>query len=555
MSTKYTGFVALFFLVSFSSNISNAKRLPDNWVREDHLKTDYPTECFSATGDTRIDCDTFAPLALYSEDYIAQPSTPEKMAREYLSARATSLGIKAGTMDLMLTYVRETSGGYRVRFQQTVDYVPVYNSEVVVSIDRQNRINFVMSHYEQNLDSKRLGEMIPQISQEVAWSLFFQKMAIAHQFTRHESLEKYILNDEEGGRLVYRLTVVSSQSDRRGDWEALVDATTGEIISSRDRTMHVSGNGMVFNPDPLTHAKQSYGTGDFTDNDDQDTVGLNEQRSSVELKDLTFKNGSYYLSGKYVEIADFESPSQGVFNQASANFNFTRTEEGFEAVNVYYHIDQSLRYINEDLGFKVMPTKYEGGVQVDPHGLGGDDNSHYVPSANELAFGDGGVDDGEDEDVILHELGHGIHDWITNGNISSAQGLSEGSGDYWAVSHNRAFAKWSPEQPQYNWVFQWDGHNPFWPGRVTNYTKKYNELTGYIHTDGQIWATTLMMIWDKLGKRTTDSLFLETLSMLSSRATQQDAAAALVRADQALNQGRNKAFLLKVLRDQRYNVN
>ena len=32
-------------------------------------------------------------------------------------------------------------------------------------------------------------------------------------------------------------------------------------------------------------------------------------------------------------------------------------------------------------------------------------------------FGQGGVDDAEDMDVILHELGHGLHDWITNGNL------------------------------------------------------------------------------------------------------------------------------------------
>ena len=49
-----------------------------------------------------------------------------------------------------------------------------------------------------------------------------------------------------------------------------------------------------------------------------------------------------------------------------------------------------------------------------------------------INFGEGGVDDAEDADVILHELGHGIHDWITNGSLSQVDGLSEGMADYWA---------------------------------------------------------------------------------------------------------------------------
>src|SRR5690606_32780491 len=144
-------------------------------------------------------------------------------------------------------------------------------------------------------------------------------------------------------------------------------------------------------------------------------------------------------------------------------FLFNRNEQGFEAVNVYWHVDNTMRYINETLGIDCLPMTNGGVVWFDPHALGGDDNSYY--SNGRLHFGEGCVDDAEDADVVIHELGHGIHDFLTNGNLSQVQGLSEGSGDYLGQSYSRSLNQWEVGDPQYNWFFSWDGHNACWPGR------------------------------------------------------------------------------------------
>ncbi|SIQ33749.1 Por secretion system C-terminal sorting domain-containing protein [Chryseobacterium sp. RU37D] len=52
-------------------------------------------------------------------------------------------------------------------------------------------------------------------------------------------------------------------------------------------------------------------------------------------------------------------------------------------------------------------------------------------------------------------------------------------------------------------------------------------LTGSIHTDGQIWASALMRIYNKIGKAKTDRAFLEGLSMTNSNTNQQNAAIAV----------------------------
>ena len=97
----------------------------------------------------------------------------------------------------------------------------------------------------------------------------------------------------------------------------------------------------------------------------------------------------------------------------------------FNAVSAYYHIDSMMRYINLDLGIEVSPFMYEGGVQYDAYANNGDDNSYYSTWSQQLAFGEGGVDDAEDADVVIHELSHGLHDWLTGGGMSQEEGLSE----------------------------------------------------------------------------------------------------------------------------------
>jgi len=144
--------------------------------------------------------------------------------------------------------------------------------------------------------------------------------------------------------------------------------------------------------------------------------------------------------------------------------------------------------------------------------------------------------------VIHHELGHGLHDWLTVGGLSNTQGLSEGFGDYVAQSYNRSLGNWGPADPQYNWVFNWDGHNECWAGRVTNSTAAYpGGLTGSIHTDGQIWSTCLMQTYDQIGRLQMDKAVFEGLAMTNGSANQNDAAVAVFQA--AINLGYSQAEL------------
>ncbi|MBK1896866.1 T9SS type A sorting domain-containing protein [Chryseobacterium paridis] len=471
----------------------------------------------------------------------AQESSLEASAKKWINENSTSLGIKAD--QLTLNFVKKGSSGETLRFQQFVKDVPVFQSEILVHFNKEGKITYTSS---ENL-KKNIEEIntIPSLKASEA----LQKAHIASKTKGRITLEEnklFVYSTKAGEtKLVYR--VLTSSHDNPGSWETIVDAQNGNVISTEDIAFYhhdkdetkpgkkntkkeisakkafVAGSGYIFNPDPLSKMQVAYG-GQYVDGNDTTNASLDAARTLVTIPEVDVVAGVYKLKGSYAEIKELETPSTGLFTQATNQFLFNRNDQGFEAVNAYWHIDNSLRYINETLNIVCKPLTNEGILWYDPHGVDGDDNSYY--SNGRLVFGEGCVDDAEDADVILHELGHGVHDWLTNGNLSQVQGLSEGCGDYWAQSYSRSLNQWPSSAPQYNWMFSWDGHNTCWAGRITNYTVLYPG-TGAIHTRGQIWASALMRIYDQIGRAKTDRAFLEGLSMTGASTNQEQAATAV----------------------------
>jgi len=478
------------------------------------------------------------PLLLSGLHDAAIGNTGAKMALNWANANKLLLGLNPAC-DLVPYFEHHGLAGQTIRLQQELNGVPVYKSEVVVHISPNNEVTFVTNTYDPSVTAI---SVVPSISADNAIASAKSSINVqgAVAFEAHDLI---VYNRLDETKLVYK--IILEPGSPLGSWEVLVDAQTGSVLRAADRACNhnegpetngafllpppppANGTGNVFLPDPLSVAMVNYAA-PYNDNNDATNASLDATMSSVVLMDLNFTGSQYQLVGPYAEIMDFESPNKGLFAQASSTFNFNRNQDGFEAVNCYYHLDNNLRYINETLLTPCMPFQYSGGIQFDPSGLNGADNSHYLGGSGRISFGEGGVDDAEDADVILHELGHGIHDWLTGGNLSQVNGLSEGSGDYWATSYSRSLNQWTSSDPQYNWMFSWDGHNEWWNGRVTNYSALYpGGLTGSIHTDGQIWATSLMRIYDQIGRANVDKAFLEGLAMTGSSTSQQDAAIAV----------------------------
>jgi predicted small secreted protein len=480
----------------------------------------------------------------------SQVSNKETEARLWIRANETKLNINPNDTFSLRT-ARKTEAGETLRFQQLKNGVAVFDSEILVHFSPDGEISSTASTYDDTLSDI---STTPSIDKSNAITISNTELKTNNDITFQECT-LFVYNKLDGTKLVYR--VLTDSFSKTGSWETIIDAQTGAVLSTKDIAYYygknhkkakkttpivamaplafVSGTAVIYDPDPLSKAGVLYGapynspaSGAYPNDTDAANTSLNAARTSVTLPEIDLTAGVYKLKSTYAEIKELGSPAKGLFTQATPDFNFTRLQDGFEAVNAFYHIDKSLRYINQTLAIPCIPYQAAnaGVLFFDPHAESGADNSHY--SNGQLHFGEGGVDDAEDADVVLHELGHGIHDWITGGSLSQVNGLSEGSGDYWAVSYSRSLNQWAPSDPQYNWVFSWDGHNEWWDGRVTDYGATYpGGLVNQIHTDGQIWATALLTIWDELGRTKTDKAFLNGLDLTISSTNQQNAARAV----------------------------
>jgi zinc metalloprotease ZmpB len=502
-----------------------AKKEPETRALEFGVES---PEVSTMRGGHRFSVDTGAALRLTNLRYKVAPNDAETIGRSYLRDHAGSLGLRfADSSDLRLHAIRESLSGTTVRFRQQVDGFSVLGAEIAVTYNHDFEVRTVFSSYK----PQAATFTAPAEKQTLA---FARARALAHLGLAEGKVdlktEQVVIIDQGRARLVQRFETMSG-GELEG-WELLVDAETGELVRARDTKAYVNGSGNAFLPDPLSSAEVAYNTPGYVDGSDADTAQLTAQTFPVTLLDITDTAGTFSLVGPWAEIIDHESPFNGLFSQAGdSSWDFLRNANAFEAAHTYYHIDTYMRYLNVTLGLDIRPYQYATGVRFDPSGLSGADNSHYTGGTGRLAFGEGGVDDAEDADVVIHELGHGLHDWVTSGGLSQVQGLSEGVGDYAAISYSRSFNQWTPADPAYNWTFSWDGHNPFWNGRVTNWndTRVYpTNLVGQIHTDGQFWASCNVDILEQIGRERADLAHWEGLGRTIGSTNQEDAAQAVL---------------------------
>jgi hypothetical protein len=286
---------------------------------------------------------------------------------------------------------------------------------------------------------------------------------------------------------------------------------------------------LVFRPDPLTKAGVYYG-GAFTDQQDADVPELNAQRDTVVIQ-ISFINDSFRLKGPWVEIKDIELPQYIPVAQTDADFFFTRSQQGFEEVNAVYHIQNFQLYIR-NLGFQNL---CDFPLTVDAHGVQGADNSYFSPdiplNGSYLSFGEGGVDDAEDADVIIHEYIHALsHCAAPESNLGAERrGLDEGMGDYFAAAMSYDISPFRSAE-----IYTWDGHNEFWLGRRTDLQAVYPLSNPNIYQNGALWASVMMANRFDLGALVADPLQLQAMYFNVQNNTLQDAARNILIADSLL---------------------
>jgi hypothetical protein len=444
-------------------------------------------------------------------------------------------------VELKSLFVQSSPVAHYYLFQQTFDERSVYGAEIKVTLNLKGDVkridngtvdipkNSELSFFsEVDLDLIKGDSPVRKVNKEeiVVYNngLFKPALEVTVAYNNYNHI-KYILN-KDGKQLVKQNLNMHLQVEK-----------------------DTSANMVIFQPDPMTKANIFWKNGDDYDINDMNEEFLNPLRDTAFIN-LTYDTNTneFILENDRCIIAEFSPPTQPIETSATPFFEYSRSHYGFEEVNAYYHVTNTQNHL-VSMGFDLVGYK----IEVDANALNGQDNSMFSFGTNppRLFFGEGGVDDAEDADVVVHEYGHAISHSANGSNNNTGterRCLDEAIGDYYAASYSYSVNPYKWEN-----IFSWDGHNQYWSGRdgdnPSNKVYPVSFTSGNIYSHTDLWVCPLMEIYFAIGKFKTDQLVTESLYGYFSNMTFTDAALLIVQADSAYNGGVNVPVIWRVFYD------
>jgi len=435
--------------------------------------------------------------------------------------------------ELVLEYMKPSKAGHHYCFIQKFNGREIYLSQVKVNTDKGNRITSVI---EKVFDTRGIDPLLP----------FPDELKVVEYINAWPGVKEYESREAYGYNGVQLLParVITLNDTEDQYFEVLIDYFGNEIYR-RDTKMYLSSDtivsGNTFYPDPLTTAGVLYGP-PYIDGNDSDIAVLNAQRvggSSVGI----YSQGLYILENQFVKIAEFSNPVTPLTTSQNGQFSYSRSENGFEDYNAFYHINKFKDFLTNQ-GY---PNLVDYQIEVDAHALNGADNSAFQGNmtTGKLLFGEGGVDDAEDADVVIHEYGHAISTSASNSNIGiERRTVDEAIGDYLAAMYSKQINPFGYER-----VFSWDGHNEFWNGRTCVSNKCYTNIVfgSSVHQHADLFSSFLVSVTNQLGLEIASEILIESMYNYAINISVANAAMFFLQADSLLYGGIHGAVICQVM--------
>lgn len=440
---------------------------------------------------------------------IAGSGNAESAARGALGRVAPALGLRRDGRDLGPLRTDIHPAGRAVRFRQLVGGVPVRFAQVVVLLGPDGSVEWVASSAVPALDPPSTR---PVVTARQARSVATARVR-AGLLTAPPRAE-LVVAPRPRGRAVLAWDVVVATAGPAHEYRVLVSAADGAVLEVADELRRVDGSAAVYAPNPV----QSTNDLTLADGGDATSPTLDAARVNLTLTDL--HAGTSLLRGAFADpaasgIASCGLPyTPGAASEPSRVYNYTRDDDRFEEANAYAAVTLAARTYQR-LGFT---TVMNHSVPMDVHCMA-NDNSYYSSADGALRFGDGGVDDAEDGDIVVHEYGHATQEdqvpGFGPGTVTEQRAIGEGFGDLLAVLVNldRGHPSYqgSADSGRRFCMAEWDAvtYNAFSVGNTGSgclrWTDGRSESTGTpignysgtpssVHNDGRYWSAALTCV-------------------------------------------------------------
>jgi Bacterial pre-peptidase C-terminal domain len=454
--------------------------------------------------------------------------------------------------------VLESFGTRFTRYRQEIGGLPVLGSSLVVTDAPGRRGDLVVDH------SRRVPAPAAATLTRGAALRVARGDVPGARLRAPVAAQLAVVPTGGGSRTVWR--VLLPTLDPVASLELLVDARSGAILRRRDLLRRANytatGRAFVFDPNPIVRQGGTAGLSDSNDSNAGVPFNLYVDQPLPRL-DADIAAGCLNGRWAHVRLGAFSS-TPGEVCKADRDWRVPgsgvrRADDRFEALMAYFHIDRTQSYI-QSLGFTNVHNR-QLEVRANENVGGDQDNSYFDPATGQIALGTGSVDDGEDDETIVHEYGHAIQeDQIPGfGTSGDALAVGEGFGDYIASAMSGTF--FPGQQPRFMPCFdEWDGFGRGAPGdppclrrldrpdtvaerRAACPPDPFFPADDEVHCMGELWSSTLWSIRSALGGLTAERLVIQSHFSLTPGASFADASRALLAADAAIYGGVNRSLL------------
>ena len=527
---------------------------------EEFFRTNDPGWAFRLSSDRR------RVISLVGRRTKPYEGEPLEKATQFLKEYARLFGFDFSLDNFRVVTSRVTKFSAHIELQQIFKQLPVDNGRVRINFDKEGRVVQFVSSYTPTAGAVDSVTLSKARAIQIAIGEFLRTTLVYSDITDEQRkrrgtsvpqsdlylkvpprVENVFFARNERLRTAYKIHINAAKPF--GIKEFVIDANNGEVLLTRNFVAtNVDGTGQVFIPNPVNSLNDSsirdYRFPDFHNPNPYFTVPL------LGLATVG-TNGT--LQGSFVVLQNIEDPANTPPTVASPfDFSFERSSRSFQEVMVYYHITRNQLYV-QGLGLADILNRP---IPVDAHGSSFD-VSKYVGQATSslpkhILFGEGGVDDAEDGDVIIHEYAHALQDDQAPGMYSAVgypEAMREGFGDYWA------FSSFDCETVAH-------GHDRFCIGEWNNVPNCLRRVdrnvfgydfrqTATPHKNGLIWSRTLLEIYMKLGKTIADRLILHShfnVADIPQMLTFEAGAEAIIAADTELYSGVHIGDLCRAFR-------
>jgi hypothetical protein len=479
---------------------------------------------------------TAAPNAIVRQGELAGDlgsgaGAPMAVARTALGASAARLGVDANAF--RFERVRHSLIGTHVTGREVRGGVPVDGTWAGVHI-LGGRVRLVQA----TASGARGGPTAAPITQAAAVTA--AAGAVGVTTLRASNAERLLV--AQGAVLVdtYRVAVLALTPAVAATID--VAAADGSVLAVRDDNRYEDAVATVFDPNPIVTARNPALREPGVDSNGVDT-DLDSAELTAQLKDRpltgfdTAKAAAGNLVGPWVDV---QGPAP--IAALSGRVDVTRGDPRFEAVMTYVHLDRLQKYF-QSLGFtgnKSINAEPQNVIAVPVQGY---DNSFYQPGNDLMVLGAGGVDDGEDAEVTVHEYGHAVHDAQNKGWSGSGEtgAMGEGWGDFLAAAYYARTSGGFQDPCLMDWdSTSYSSTNPKCIRRTDSPKTYPKNIVNEVHADGELWSTFLWRIREQLGTDAVSksdnvlTLVLTHHELLSTTPKFKDAVAALKTAAIAL---------------------